>query len=176
MLSCAADHWLCRLSALLLLENCTSPLFRRACMHVSAQTVVLLQPNISFWTRPVLNTTCARHIARTLSVDLVRRIWAGEFSTAVPAMSFCVVDVRDAAAAHVSAAFAPSTKGRHILCTGGFTVAEVVSVVHELHPKKVGKPWATAPRWLLYAVAPLLKMRRDVVWCARLAGSLPSCA
>lgn len=95
-------------------------------------------------------------------------MWAGEFNVAAPRFSLGVVDVRDVAAAHTIAAFNPKASGRHITSAESFWVNDLVGLAAEAAPGRIKRPRFAPPKWLLWLVAPLAKMRRDIVRCVLL--------
>lgn len=81
----------------------------------------------------------------------------GKFKVGVPDISFCVVDVRDVAMAHVLALESDTASGRHI-CTNTtlktLGIAQIVQQKVPANPHRI--PSRTLPKWLTYLFAPIL--------------------
>ena len=86
----------------------------------------------------------------------------GKFRTGVPAGEIGVVDVRDAAKAHVLAGFTPTASGRHITAGYHISLAGIAKILKAKYPRLPlpGKPISKTLAWL---VAPLLGMKRKYV-------------
>lgn len=90
------------------------------------------------------------------SLFLLDELLRGDLWFGVPELNFCIVDVRDVAAAHVKAASHPGAHGRYIICD-----KEMVSFVDVAKHFKVtsnGKwsiPKHQAPSFLVRLVGPL---------------------
>ncbi|KAG2493312.1 hypothetical protein HYH03_008447 [Edaphochlamys debaryana] len=90
-------------------------------------------------------------------------LWPGLMWPAAGAMGVPVVDARDVAVIHTLAAFTPKAHGRYIAHAEGTSMRAVTYMVARRFPANVWPSHLTAPYWLVWAVAPLLKLRRDVV-------------
>ncbi|CAH0030096.1 unnamed protein product [Clonostachys rhizophaga] len=79
------------------------------------------------------------------SLDLIDQLMSGHVFFGVPDLHFDFVDVRDVAAAHISAATTPTARGRYIISTSATTpLVEVSKEVRKIHKH----PWLL-PTWNL---------------------------
>jgi nucleoside-diphosphate-sugar epimerase len=91
------------------------------------------------------------------SIRFMIDMLSGKFKVGVPNISFCVVDVRDVALAHVLALESEEASGRHICTNKTLTTLEIAGLVKELTPKNKSKiPTRTLPKLLTYIFAPIL--------------------
>lgn len=96
------------------------------------------------------------------SFSIMRRIGRGDFRTGMARLGIGVVDVRDVAEAHLAAAFLPGAEGRHIV-SGHDT--DLWEVSRTLLPRfgAYPLPRRAAPKWLVWAAAPLAGLSRRYV-------------
>lgn len=90
----------------------------------------------------------------TASTKLLLRLLRGEFSSGAPALSFGVVDVREAARAHYEAAVRDAAAGRHILVATHATFLEIAQTLDRLYPGAHPVPKRELPKALLYLFGP----------------------
>ncbi len=88
------------------------------------------------------------------SVQLMRQFTSGLFRLGVPRGKQAIVDVRDVAMAHVKAAFAPHTRGRHIGAPHSRDFLDIARVIHAQYPR-LPLPNRFMPTWIFYIVGPL---------------------
>jgi nucleoside-diphosphate-sugar epimerase len=81
----------------------------------------------------------------------------GKFQVGVPKISFCVVDVRDVALAHVLALASERASGRHICTNKTLRTIEIADLIKKHTPVNSKKiPTRALPNWLTYIFAPIL--------------------
>ncbi|HNQ37777.1 MAG TPA: NAD-dependent epimerase/dehydratase family protein [Prolixibacteraceae bacterium] len=88
------------------------------------------------------------------SIKLMRQLTSGFFRLGVPRGTQAVVDVRDAALAHVRAAFTPQAHGRHIAAPHSRDFLEIARVIHAQYPR-LPLPSGYMPTWIFYIVGPI---------------------
>lgn len=88
------------------------------------------------------------------SVGIVRNLLNGRYP-AMPKFTVPVVDVRDVAAAHVSALETERSIGERFIVAGqSLSVAEIVAILRDAVPERAGKlPGMTVPNWTARAAA-----------------------
>ncbi len=89
------------------------------------------------------------------SIDTMRSLINGKFSTGVPDLWFGVVDVRDVARAHVLAATHPGATGRYICVGHSVPILEMAKILRVIYPNRP-IPKSLAPKFLLYFAGPLM--------------------
>jgi len=98
------------------------------------------------------------------SVKMMIQFVNGSFKTGVPNLSLGVVDVRDAASMHITAALKPSATGRYIAVAKTLTLLEISQLITlNKHNIKNKLPRKELPKWLIYLIAPLIGMQRKYV-------------
>ncbi|KAG2451353.1 hypothetical protein HYH02_003957 [Chlamydomonas schloesseri] len=98
------------------------------------------------------------------SISLVTRMMRGEMWPAAPWAGLNFVDVRDVAAAHTLAMSHPKAEGRYLLSSCNAMLHDLPAVVSRLYPGgRLAPPLFFLPRWLVWLVAPLAGLPRDVV-------------
>ena len=98
------------------------------------------------------------------SVGMMIQFMNGSFRAGVPRLWLGVVDVRDAAAAHVQAALLPNARGRYISVAESLTLFEIGKLLHVDEfglPNKL--PKGETGKALMWLIAPLVGMRRRFV-------------
>jgi len=96
----------------------------------------------------------------SFSINFIISMLNGKNKSGVPELSFPVVDVRDAAKAHISGAFNPDAKGRHILFSGKSSFfLEIAEILKNEFGYKYQFPTKNVPKILLYLAAPFLKIK-----------------
>jgi nucleoside-diphosphate-sugar epimerase len=95
--------------------------------------------------------------ADSTSIKFIVDMLAGKYKTGVPHLYFAVVDVRDVAAAHISALENDSATGRFVCCSETKSILEIAKELRTLVPDRQNKiPSRQLPNWLAYIFAPLL--------------------
>lgn len=97
------------------------------------------------------------------SFNLVRQMGDGTFKRGAPKAGLGVVDVRDLAGAHLSAAFVPEAEGRHIISAHETNLFELTQVLRETYGKRYPLPTKPIPKWLMKQIAPLVGLSRRFV-------------
>jgi nucleoside-diphosphate-sugar epimerase len=89
------------------------------------------------------------------SLFLLDELLSGKYFYGVPKLGFAVVDVRDVAAAHASAATNPGAHGRYIVSHERMvSFHELARLVRLAHPRGWSIPRTRIPNWLMYLVGP----------------------
>lgn len=94
------------------------------------------------------------------SVGFMRDMIRGQFRLGAPALHFGLVDVREAALAHILAGFTPEAQGRYILAhTRSYEILAMAQII----ARKYGDlplPKGHLPRWLFGLIGPFLGFSR----------------
>lgn len=101
----------------------------------------------------ILGPSLSRRVDAT-SVRLMRQITSGLFRLGVPRGKQAIVDVRDVARAHVSAAFAPQASGRHIAAPHSIDFLDIARAIGSQYPS-LPLPKGYMPTWIFYIIGPL---------------------
>ncbi len=97
------------------------------------------------------------------SVNFMRSMVNGKFAAGVPELYMGIVDVRDVAKAHISAALNEKSSGRHITSAGVYTILEMAKILKEHFGNRYWIPSFTLPKILAYAVGPLFGLSWDYI-------------
>lgn len=89
------------------------------------------------------------------SLGILSDLVSGKYRTGVPELYFGIVDVRDVARAHISAALNPDAKGRHICVGDVVPLLTMAKILKEEYPS-LPIPGKILPKWLLMALGPLM--------------------
>lgn len=97
------------------------------------------------------------------SVEIIRGLMQGR-PPAMPRLGFWIVDVRDLAAAHVSAMTAPQAAGERFIAAGQFLwMAEMADILRtKLGARGVTPPTRVLPDWLVRLLAPFVPTLRTL--------------
>jgi nucleoside-diphosphate-sugar epimerase len=97
------------------------------------------------------------------SVEIIRNLMQGR-PPAMPRLGFWIVDVRDLAAAHVSAMTAPAAAGERFIAAGQFLwMAEMADILRTgLGSRGVTPPSRVLPDWLVRLLAPFVPTLRTL--------------
>ncbi len=101
----------------------------------------------------ILGPSLSRRVDAT-SVRLMRQLTSGLFRMGVPHGKQAIVDVRDVAQAHVSAAFAPRVSGRHIAAPHSVDFLDIAGAIGNQYPK-LPLPKGYMPTWIFFIIGPL---------------------
>lgn len=120
------------------------------------------------WTLAVINPSFIMGPSRTLHSNSESILWMeglikGKFKFGLPKMYNGVVDVREAARAHIEACFNEDIKGRTIVSSRVLSMPEMASFLKkEIHGDY---PWPimTSPKWLAWLMAPLFGLSRSFI-------------
>lgn len=83
------------------------------------------------------------------SAVIVRNMVNGALGAGTPEIFDAFVDVRDAAKAHISAAFKEEDKGRFIVSGGIATFLNIAKIIEGKYPKKFKLPKKNIPKWMV---------------------------
>ncbi len=102
--------------------------------------------------------------ADATSVGMIIQFLNGSFRTGVPKLWLGVVDVRDAAAAHVRAAVVPGASGRYIAVQSSLRLLEISRLMRvEEFGLENKLPRGEASKALIWLIGPLVGMKRRYV-------------
>lgn len=91
-----------------------------------------------------------------VSVSTIRQLMQGDLKLGAPQLYFGVADVREAAQAHLLAAFTPEAHGRYLICAQTMSILDMASVMHEHFGEAFKLPKRPLPNWILYLIGPQL--------------------
>lgn len=98
------------------------------------------------------------------SVDILFSFLKGAYRSGVPRVWLGVVDVRDAALAHVRAALCEAASGRYIAVAESLTLLQIGRLLAQAHPAFARQlPSWQVPKWLAWLGAPLAGLTREFV-------------
>ncbi|HIP36532.1 MAG TPA: aldehyde reductase [Crocinitomix sp.] len=103
------------------------------------------------------------NITNSGSFSFINDVLSGKYKTGVPKLEFGFVDVRDVAKAHILALENPKAKGRHIIVSETMGVLDFTKIIEQSYPKMYKLPKITAPKPLIWALAPLFGITRKFV-------------
>ncbi|KAG2489308.1 hypothetical protein HYH03_012140 [Edaphochlamys debaryana] len=133
---------------------------RQACPSEAGWRLVVLLPGLVLG--PCVGAGRGRASAE--SVRLLRRLLSGIMYPFAPNMGVAHVDIRDVAAGHCLAAFTPGASGRYLLVAGGARMRRMTAVLARLYPGgSVRAAVLPVRRWVVWLLAPYMRLRRDVV-------------
>ena len=102
------------------------------------------------------------------SLSTIKSLASGALATGVPNMEIAIVDVRDAARAHILAGFTASASGRHLAVSESVTMWQMVQMLKARFGNGYRWPMMVAPKPIVWLMAPLQGYSRKFV--ARNAG------
>jgi nucleoside-diphosphate-sugar epimerase len=94
------------------------------------------------------------------SVSTLQQLIGGDMRWGAPQLSFGVADVRDAAQAHLLAAFTPEAGGRYLICAETRSILELAQMLRQEFGEIYPLPKREMPNWLLSWVAPWIGFDR----------------
>lgn len=97
------------------------------------------------------------------SVEVLQQFGSGVTRFGVPKLWSALVDVRDVADAHLTAAFKTDTQGRYIISAKSLTLLEMGQVLTQHFGSKYPFPRMETPKFLVKAVGPFLGHSRKFV-------------
>jgi len=89
------------------------------------------------------------------SIDFMISMLNGKYKTGVPELTLGIVDIRDLANVHLTAAFNPEAKGRYIATAGSAKMIEFASILQKKYSSKYKIPKMQLPKFMLYLFGPL---------------------
>lgn len=118
---------------------------------------------ISIHPGAIFGPSLSRRVDST-SVVMMRQLISGSFRYGVPRLWLGVVDVRDAAKAHVNAALKGEDQMRYIVVSENLRLLDIARLIDTNRFGISGKlPTREAPKCLLWLIAPLIGMRRNFI-------------
>ena len=96
------------------------------------------------------------------SISFMVSMGNGTYKAGVPDGRFAIVDVRDAARAHILGALQEKSTGRHILAAGTSSFLEVASILNKNFPA-YPLPNRKLPKWLFVLIGPMFGLSRKYV-------------
>jgi dihydroflavonol-4-reductase len=96
------------------------------------------------------------------SIAMLKQLGDGTLKMGTPDIGIGVVDVRDVAKAHLLAGFTPEASGRYITCAHNTSFLQVANELQPRYGDKYPIPRKALPKWLLYAVGPLIN--KTITW------------
>lgn len=97
------------------------------------------------------------------SFAIIRQLIGGQMRLGAPRVALGVVDVRDAARAHLAGGFLPNAEGRHIVSGHSTHTLELGTTLREHFGSALPLPRGAIPKWLFKAVSPLFGVSRRYV-------------
>lgn len=97
------------------------------------------------------------------SVGIMVQFGDGTYKSGVPALYSGIVDVRDAAAAHIKAGFNLRASGRHIVVNEVLTLFDIAAILRRHFGNAYPFPRRQAPKFVFWLIAPLLGYTRQFV-------------
>ena len=110
----------------------------------------ILGPSLSKW-------------QRSFSINTMLAMASGDYKYGLPQLYNGIVDVRDAARAHIAAAFVANASGRHIIVNQTFSLLELSNILAKLFPNQFDFARWEIPKWLLWLIAPFIGRTRRYV-------------
>ncbi|MEM8996592.1 MAG: aldehyde reductase [Acidobacteriota bacterium] len=103
--------------------------------------------------------------ATSESFAMVKQFGDGSMKSGAPRFGFGAVDVRDLAVAHLAAAYLPGARGRHIISGHETDLFEMAQTLVPKYGDRYPLPRKAMPKWLVWAVAPLINkaMTRKII-------------
>lgn len=111
--------------------------------------LVTINPGMVFG--PSLTT-----LSQSASIDTLVSMGDGRLRTGVPDLVTGFVDVRDAARAHMLAAFKPEACGRYLLVAGELSLLDMGKILRARFGNRYPFPRTTVPKCIVWAVGPLM--------------------
>ncbi|MCH2535500.1 MAG: NAD-dependent epimerase/dehydratase family protein [Bdellovibrionales bacterium] len=97
------------------------------------------------------------------SYNIIKQLGSGELKFGAPKYHFAAVDVRDVAIAHFKVAIQDELKGRFIVSADNTNLLELGRLIAERFGDKYPLPQKELPKWLVWGLAPIIGLKRDVV-------------
>jgi dihydroflavonol-4-reductase len=102
-------------------------------------------------------------VSTSESFSLVKQLGDGSMKTGVPDFSIGVVDVRDVARAHVTAAFNAGACGRYIVSAENTDFFTLAGYLREKFGKTYPIPGKIVPKFLVWLLAPAAGFKRKMI-------------
>ncbi|AEE50006.1 NAD-dependent epimerase/dehydratase family protein [Haliscomenobacter hydrossis] len=91
-----------------------------------------------------------------VSISTIQQLMNGELRQGAPQLYFGVADVRDAAQAHLLAAFTPEASGRYLISAQTMSILEMAEIMRDHFGEAFKLPKKPISNWLLYLIGPWL--------------------
>lgn len=95
-----------------------------------------------------------------VSVSTIRQLMQGSLRWGAPHLYFGVADVREAAQAHLLAAFTPEAHDRYLICAQTMSILDMARVIRGHYGEAFKLPKRNLPDWILYLIGPELGFSR----------------
>jgi dihydroflavonol-4-reductase len=128
--------------------------------HQSRWDLVVINPTL------VIGPGINPH-ATSESFNIIKQFGDGSMKAGAPRIGFGVVDVRDLAQAHFTAAFTPKAKGRHIINGHNTDFIEMAATLLDKYGYGYPIPRKALPKWLVWLVGPMMDKTITRKWVAR---------
>jgi nucleoside-diphosphate-sugar epimerase len=99
----------------------------------------------------------------SMSIGTMIEFGDGTYKHGVPVLWNGIVDVRDAAAAHIKAGFTPQASGRHIIVSQEATLCDIADILRKHFGNNYPFPRREAPKILFWLLAPMYDRTRKYV-------------
>jgi nucleoside-diphosphate-sugar epimerase len=109
----------------------------------------------------ILGPSLTKRVDST-SISFMISMGNGTYKSGVPDGRLAIVDVRDAARAHILGALEEKSTGRHILAAGTFSFLEVAKILNQNFPT-YPLPKRKLPKWLFVLVGPMFGLSRKYI-------------
>ncbi|MGK7395742.1 MAG: SDR family oxidoreductase [Candidatus Cyclobacteriaceae bacterium M3_2C_046] len=96
------------------------------------------------------------------SIQTILDMVSGKYKSGVPKLYFGIVDVREVARAHISAALNEDASGRHILVSESMGLLDLANLIREDH-SELPLPKSYLPKFILYLVGPFMGFSWDFI-------------
>ena len=100
--------------------------------------------------------------ADSTSISFMISMGNGTYKTGVPGGYLAIVDVRDAARAHILGAFNEKSSGRHILTNEHLTFWDAAKILKKKFPA-YPLPVRKVPKWLFIIIGPMFGLTRQYI-------------
>ncbi len=97
------------------------------------------------------------------SIRIMMEFADGTYQRGVAKIWYGIVDVRDAASAHIKAGYTPEASGRHIVVGGEATLLDIANILHKHFGDDFPFPKTQAPKFVFWLIAPLFGFTRRFV-------------
>lgn len=97
------------------------------------------------------------------SLSTIKELADGKLMTGVPNMEIAIVDVRDAARAHILAGYTPTASGRHLAVSESVTMWQMVQALKARFGNGYRWPMMVAPKPVVWLMAPVAGYSRKFV-------------
>lgn len=100
--------------------------------------------------------------ADSTSIDLMIQLFSGKYRLGVPSGAQALIDVRDAARAHIAAGFTPEATGRHLTAAHLKDFLDIAGVIKQQYPQ-AALPSGYLPKWMFRLLGPFAGYTRKFI-------------